>query len=189
MAAGTGSGQQQPAGLDSAAGDLSSARGLLDHYARERRFYLLLAAVSAGRGGAVVAAQAVSASLGVFADSSILLFLCGYFLEPAPKLPQDLQTAANRHVLEWLPTYWFLGLFQPCAVYTGHRDSASRSRQRLCSSVFRTLLRSRQHRVVLAFYLGLGFAIAILLGRAPVGRELQALCCKTDILFLVAQKP
>ena len=35
----------------------------------------------------------------------------------------------------------------------------------------RTLLRSRQHRVILAFYLGVGFAIVILFMQAPAPRQ------------------
>ena len=38
---------------------------------------------------------------------------------------------------------------------------------------FRTLLRSRQHRLMLAFYLGIGFATAILFPKWPVMRELS----------------
>jgi CubicO group peptidase (beta-lactamase class C family) len=38
---------------------------------------------------------------------------------------------------------------------------------------FRTILRSRQHRLLLAFYLGIGVAIAILLPKWPVMRELS----------------
>ena len=46
----------------------------------------------------------------------------------------------------------------------------------------RTLLRSRQHRVMLAFYLGIGFAIVLLLMKAPVaeGRRLSE---KFPLLF------
>src|SRR5581483_3906683 len=36
----------------------------------------------------------------------------------------------------------------------------------------RTLLRSRQHRVILAFYLGIGFAATVLLLKSPVAREI-----------------
>ena len=38
---------------------------------------------------------------------------------------------------------------------------------------FRTLLRSRQHRLLLAFYLGIGFATAILFPQWPLMRELS----------------
>jgi CubicO group peptidase (beta-lactamase class C family) len=36
----------------------------------------------------------------------------------------------------------------------------------------RTLLRSRQHRVILAFYLGIGFALTIYLLKSPVAKEI-----------------
>ena len=38
----------------------------------------------------------------------------------------------------------------------------------------RTLLRSRQHRLILAFYLGIGFAITILFLKTPVAQQLMA---------------
>ncbi|HMJ62748.1 MAG TPA: hypothetical protein VK493_13340, partial [Bryobacteraceae bacterium] len=38
----------------------------------------------------------------------------------------------------------------------------------------RTLLRSRQHRVVLAFYLGIGFAATIFFLRSPVARQISS---------------
>ncbi|HTT60704.1 MAG TPA: serine hydrolase domain-containing protein [Bryobacteraceae bacterium] len=38
----------------------------------------------------------------------------------------------------------------------------------------RTLVRSRQHRVILAFYLGIGTAIALFIMRTPEGRQLSA---------------
>ena len=37
----------------------------------------------------------------------------------------------------------------------------------------RTLLRSRQHRVILAFYLGIGFAVTVFLLRSPVAQEIS----------------
>jgi hypothetical protein len=170
--------------------------------------------------------------------AAFCFFLCGYFLEPALKLPQGLETAANRHLLEWLPTYWFLGLFQ---VLNGTAHSAPNIFASLAQRAavgltlvvmgggfvflfsyyrtlrkiveepditpamhglhwaprfgksletaivqfsIRTLLRSRQHRVVLAFYLGLGFAIAILLGRAPVARELNVMLLVSSIVMM-----
>jgi hypothetical protein len=36
----------------------------------------------------------------------------------------------------------------------------------------RTLLRSRQHRVILAFYLGIGFAVTVFLLRSPIAKEI-----------------
>src|SRR6185312_2557373 len=41
-------------------------------------------------------------------------FLAGYFLEP-PLASQDaISQPANHPLLLWLPSYWFLGLFQQC---------------------------------------------------------------------------
>ncbi len=37
----------------------------------------------------------------------------------------------------------------------------------------RTLLRSRQHRMILAFYLGIGFAVTVLLLKSPIAREIS----------------
>jgi hypothetical protein len=45
----------------------------------------------------------------------------------------------------------------------------------------RTLLRSRQHRLILAFYLGIGFAIVILLAKDPAAQQ-QALTAPRGIL-------
>ena len=39
----------------------------------------------------------------------------------------------------------------------------------------RTLLRSRQHRVILAFYLGIGFGATVFLLKSPVAREISSL--------------
>jgi hypothetical protein len=135
------------------------------------------------------------------------LFVCVYFLEPS------LTALENQRSLAWLPSYWFLGMFQalngsmhPAMVPLARRawmglaiavfgagvafllsyfrtlrkiveepDIVPGSRRLHWSSRFgssletaivlfsiRTLLRSRQHRVVLAFYLGIGFAIVLL---------------------------
>jgi hypothetical protein len=46
----------------------------------------------------------------------------------------------------------------------------------------RTLLRSRQHRVMLAFYLGIGFALVILFMKTPRARE-QLVADKAPLLF------
>jgi CubicO group peptidase (beta-lactamase class C family) len=63
----------------------------------------------------------------------------------------DIQPASKR--VHWLPRF---GGALPTAVV---------------QFSIRTLLRSRQHRVILSFYLGLAFGIAIFLGKAP---ELRA---------------
>ena len=49
----------------------------------------------------------------------------------------------------------------------------------------RTLLRSRQHRVILAFYLGIGFALTIFLLKAPAMRE-ETYECGADTALLAA---
>ena len=49
----------------------------------------------------------------------------------------------------------------------------------------RTLMRSRQHRVILAFYLGVGFAIVILFMQAPAPRQ-QALSASVSLPGLLA---
>jgi hypothetical protein len=139
--------------------------------------------------------------------AAFCLFVCVYFLEPS------LTALENQRSLAWLPSYWFLGMFQalngsmhPAMVPLARRawmglaiavfgagvafllsyfrtlrkiveepDIVPGSRRLHWSSRFgssletaivlfsiRTLLRSRQHRVVLAFYLGIGFAIVLL---------------------------
>jgi hypothetical protein len=141
------------------------------------------------------------------------LFLTMYMLEPSLESIADRTNPANQHLLAWLPTYWFLGLFQQLngSMDRGFSPLASRawiglaitvlgagatvlfayfrtlrkiveqpdilpgSRQaswwprlgsNLQSAVLlftaRTLMRSRQHRMVLSFYLGLGFTIMLL---------------------------
>src|SRR6185312_3836397 len=41
-------------------------------------------------------------------------FLAGYFLEPSLISRNAITAPANRLLLLWLPSYWFLGLFQQC---------------------------------------------------------------------------
>lgn len=157
------------------------------------------------------------------------LFLAGYFLEPSLEIPQLLLAPANRHWLEWLPSYWFWGLFQnlngpplnraleqglqpvwnmlagravaglaaavlgSCTAFllaylrvirriVEEPDIVPGSRKRggvwlprfgeppqtaMVQFSARTLLRSRQHRLLLAFYLGIGLSFLVLLSRAP----------------------
>jgi len=143
--------------------------------------------------------------------AAFCLLVSVYFLEPslAPE---------NQRVLAWLPSYWFLGLFQalngsmhPAMVVLARRAwmglaiagfgaatafllSYFRTLRRIVEEPdivpgshglnwsprfgnsletaivlfsIRTLLRSRQHRVVLAFYLGVGFAIVLLFIKTP----------------------
>ncbi len=153
--------------------------------------------------------------------AAFCLFLCVYFLQPFLATPKALSAPENQGLLQWLPSYWFLGVFQqlngsmhPALVPWAHRawtflalailgagaafllsylrtlrqiaeepDIVPGSRRgswlpgfgnSLHTAVvqfsLRTLFRSRRHRVVLAFYLGLGFAIVILFLKSPVAR-------------------
>jgi hypothetical protein len=145
--------------------------------------------------------------LGAFA-----LILGVYFLEPLLANPTALAAPEHQRLLRWLPTYWFLGLFEslngtshpaleplsrrawtgltfvstgalvafmlsyfrtlrriveePDIVPGAHAASWSpRFGNSLQTALVlfssRTLLRSRQHRVILAGYAGVGFAIAL----------------------------
>jgi hypothetical protein len=133
--------------------------------------------------------------------AAFCLFVSMYFLQPS-----------------WLPSYWFIGLFQElngsmlpalaplarrawmglaiavCGTAVAYTLSYLRTLRKIVEEpditpgargaswlprfgnrvqtaigqfTIRTLLRSRQHRVILAFYLGMGFAFTIFLLKAP----------------------
>jgi len=135
-----------------------------------------------------------------------------YFLEPSWESPAALTAAENQRMLAWLPSYWFLALFNqlngsmdPALVPLAKRawiglgvsalggctalilcyfrlmprtveqpDIMLQTRSVSWSPQFgnsltnaltrfsvRTLLRSRQHRMILSFYLGVGITIAV----------------------------
>jgi hypothetical protein len=141
------------------------------------------------------------------------LFLTMYMLEPSLESIAARTDPANQHLLAWLPTDWFLGLFQQLngSMDVGFIPLASRAWIGLAITVLgtgatvllayfrtlrkiveqpdilpgsrrgswsprlgnnlqnavlqftvRTLFRSRQHRIVLSFYLGVGFTIMLL---------------------------
>jgi hypothetical protein len=141
-------------------------------------------------------------------------FVCAYFLEPPVDGLKMLAAPQNRHLLLWLPSYWFLGLFhqlngstQPVLVPLARRAwiglavtavaaaaayglSYVRTIRQIVEEpditsglhsirwlpcfgsavqtaigqfCVRTLARSRQHRLILAFYLGIGLAFTVLL--------------------------
>lgn len=146
--------------------------------------------------------------------AAFCLFVCAYFLEPPVDSLKMLAAPQNRHLLLWLPSYWFLGLFHqlngsmhpvlaPLArrawiglavtavaaagVYAvsyvrtirqiveepditsgphsirwlpGFGNPVQTAIGQFC---VRTLARSRQHRLILAFYLGIGLAFTVLL--------------------------
>jgi hypothetical protein len=161
------------------------------------------------------------------------VFLSAYFLEPLLATPEQLTAVQNQRMLAWLPSYWFLGLFQilngsmqpafaplarkawiglsiaGCGTPVAYALSYFRVLRRIIeepdivpavrrlqwSPCFgnllataivlfsaRTLLRSRRHRVVLAFYLGIGFAIVILFLKAPVAQN-QLRAASIPLLF------
>jgi hypothetical protein len=144
--------------------------------------------------------------------SAFCLFLSVYLLQPSLTTPEDLTNPQNQRLLAWLPSYWFLGLFQELSGFTHpamvplvwraltglaiaglgtalayalsyfrtlrkiveEPDIVAGSRRQHWLPPFgnsletavvqfsvRTLLRSRQHRMMLAFYVGIGFAIVI----------------------------
>jgi len=151
------------------------------------------------------------------------LLVSVYFLQPP--LVDPVSIAKHQRLLNWLPSYWFVGLFQtlngsphPALAPLAYRAWAglaiagggtggafllsyfrtlrkiveepdivpgSRGVNRLprfggsletaiVHFSIRTLLRSRLHRVILAFYLGIGFALTICFLKTPLGQELQA---------------
>jgi hypothetical protein len=154
--------------------------------------------------------------------AAFFLFFGVYILEPSLEAPKALIAPENQRMLTWLPSYWFLGLFQqlngsmlpafaPLAkrawiglavaigsgttfvllaylrtmgkmieqpdIVPGARRShrSPRFGTPLQTSVvafsIRTLLRSRQHRVLLAFYLGTGFAIVLAYLKTPLAQQ------------------
>ncbi|MGH9609873.1 MAG: hypothetical protein ACRD34_09385 [Bryobacteraceae bacterium] len=148
--------------------------------------------------------------------AALCLFICAYFLQP----PLNVN-----NLPDWLPSYWFLGLFQELNG-SMHPMLAPLARRALiglalavCGAVFayalcyfrilrkiaeepdilpgvrglswlprfgnslatavvqfsiRTLCRSRRHRLILAFYAGIGFAILIVSWKGPVAQQLAA---------------
>ena len=144
--------------------------------------------------------------------------MCVYFLQPGFAGLNDLTAASLWRVVQWLPSYWFLGLYQqlngsmhpalePLArrawlglavvgcgaalayalscrrtlrkiveepdIVPGSRRSGwlprfgNRAQTAIGQFSVRTLARSRQHRMILAFYLGIGLAFTSLLLKDP----------------------
>lgn len=154
---------------------------------------------------------------------SFSVFVCGYFMLRPPQYA--LIEGSRQPLLAWVPTYWFVGLFQQLngTLHPSMRPLAERAWLGLAAAVavtavayglsylrtmrqivespdivpvsrggarlprfggafetavvrfsIRSLLRSRQHRVIFAFYLGIGFALSILLLKAPAAQQLAA---------------
>ena len=153
--------------------------------------------------------------------AAFTLFLSVYLLAPSVATPAGLAAPHNQGFIAWLPSYWFLGLYQtlngsthpavagllPRALIAlavallgaavayvlsysrilrkvvEEPDIVASSRRIVplprCGSALdtavvhfslRSLLRSRQHRVTLAFYIGIGLAVVTALIKAGVGR-------------------
>jgi hypothetical protein len=166
------------------------------------------------------------------------LVLSVYFLQPAPVSAKAVGALESRRLLEWLPTYWFFGLFQvlngsvPTEIHATIFTLARRAVGGLAIasigaatafllSYFRTLrkiveepdivpgkggmhwlprfgdsfttaivhfsirslLRSRQHRVILAFYLGVGLAIVLISMEAPVPKQQLSQSASAGMLY------
>jgi hypothetical protein len=153
--------------------------------------------------------------------AAFALIVSVYFLQPMETTPSTLRSAHGEGSLRFLPSYWFLGLFQSLSgspafsmlagvawaalalsiagtaiVYT---LSYVRTLRRIAEEPdiapgvtrfrwlprfggsfstaivqfsMRTLSRSSQHRILLAFYWGIGFALSVLLLKTPRGQEL-----------------
>jgi CubicO group peptidase (beta-lactamase class C family) len=143
------------------------------------------------------------------------LLVSGYFLQRSPVTV--LVTGSRQPWLSWIPSYWFVGLYQQvsgslhpalepfarrawiglavavCATAIAYAASYFRTLRKILEEPdispgfrsgwlprfrgsfetaivqfsIRSLLRSRQHRMIFAFYLGVGFALAILFLNAP----------------------
>ena len=158
---------------------------------------------------------------GLLQMAAFCLFVCGYFLQPVFGQLTDLTAPGFERTLRWLPSYWFLGLFQrlngsPNPLLDGPATRAwlglaivvtsaaaayglsyvrtlrqiveqpditpgvrrigwlppfgNRVQTAIGQFAVRTLARSRQHRMILAFYLGIGFAFSIFMLKDPALR-------------------
>src|SRR5690242_14030744 len=161
----------------------------------------------------------VSALLQILAFS---LFICMYFLEPHWAYPKAMTAEQNQAALAWLPSYWFLALFQmlngsmPTAVlrlaeraiigvsaatlgaaaafllcyfrnlrkiieepdiapartaFTWPFHLGNATSTAVSNFSIRTLLRSRQHRAIVCFYLGVGFAVVFLFLKSGIEQK------------------
>jgi CubicO group peptidase (beta-lactamase class C family) len=143
------------------------------------------------------------------------LFVCAYFTQRPPVAA--LVTGSRQPWISWVPSYWFVGLYQQlsgslhpalapfarrawiglaiavCATAAAYAASYLRTLRKIVEEPdvapafrsrwlprlgaqfetaiaqfsIRTLFRSRQHRMIFAFYLGVGLGIAILFLNAP----------------------
>lgn len=152
--------------------------------------------------------------------ATFCVLVAGYCLEPWPI--SAFGETSDFRLLSWLPSYWFLAVFQqlngtlhPALAPFAHRawtglavaetatgigyvlsyfrtlrqiveepDILPTSRRAAWLPRFgsplhtavvrfsiRTMFRSRQHRVILAFYLGIGFAVSVLYLKSPAEQQ------------------
>jgi CubicO group peptidase (beta-lactamase class C family) len=152
---------------------------------------------------------------GVLQLAAFCLFVSGYFLQRSPVAV--LVTGPRRPWISWIPSYWFVGLYQQLSgslhpalepfarrAWIGLLVAVVTTAIAYAASYFRTLrqiveepeitpgfqngwlprfggafetaivrfsmrslMRSRQHRMIFAFYLGVGLAFALLFLNAP----------------------
>lgn len=205
-----------------------------ERYRAFAAYWATMLAAGAFLYGAVLAMQTLAAALlprrAFLRLSSVLQMstFCGlilvYVLQPSFRSPTEFTAPENQMALQWLPSYWFLGLFQqlngtlhpamaplaekawlalgsvllvmtPAYVLTYFHTLrriveepdivASSNRVRwsvpwghtlagvIVEFSIRTILRSRQHRVTLAFFMGAGLAVMILFARTPRATEMM----------------
>jgi predicted permease len=209
---------------------LSLAGGFFGFLRSLAAYWIVMAAAGAFISAALLAVQGIAAqvlSYRLFQRASSFLQIAAfftilgvYFLKPPLATMAGLTAPAHRHWIEWLPTYWFLGLFQvlngsmhpvfgqlaaraleafalalglaAIAYVLAYRrglrriveqpDIAPGDRTRAASGMARwlaakllpesidraivlftarTIARSRQHRLILAAYVGIALAIAM----------------------------
>ena len=169
------------------------------------------------------------------------LLLGVYLLSPGPGTPTKLAAPEFHRALDWIPSYWFFGLFHvlngsvPEEIRTTidtlafravaglaiasigagaafllsyfrtlrkiveepdilpgarSRNWLPRFGDSLSTAIvhfsIRTLLRSRQHRVIFAFYLGIGFALVVVSLQAPPSSQPQALAPSASYQVIAA---
>ena len=200
----------------------SNNAGLLDALRAWPAYWVTILLVSAFSAFTVLAFQGIASNLmprqlflrlSPFLQAAVLsLFVSVYFLEPSLESPQALTSPQNQRLLEFLPSYWFLAIFNQlngsvhpalaplerkgwigiavagfgaCAALllsyvrvmralVEQPDIPPSARSipwwpRLASPLtqaitffsLRTSLRSRRHRMILGFYLGLGVSCAV----------------------------
>jgi hypothetical protein len=178
----------------------------------------------------------------IFQAIAFCILVTVYLLGPSFNSPAALSAPQNQRIIQWLPAYWFLGLFNQLngsmrpelaplahhawialgtsalgaltAILLAYFRTLSKIVQQpdilplsrkltwspqIGSSIqtaitlftLRTLLRSRQHRMILSFYLGIGLAIVVAYLKTPLGdpasqkSELHAAILLSSTLMMI----